>query len=274
MPHNHQKKIATINDFSGFGRCSIAVTLPIVSAMKIQCCPLPTAIFSNHTGFESFFYSDYTCHIKDYMDEWAKLGLRFEGILTGFLGSEEQIEHIKRFFELFYDERTIAVVDPVMGDNGKLYATYAPELAKKLSSLLPLADVITPNLTEACVLADFDYRDDMDNGLILKLCEKLSARGPKKIVITGLERNGNLENFVYQIDSEPAIIRAPKIGPCRAGTGDVFSSIVIGALVNGNDFYSSIEQASQFIVKAMKRTQEMDIPPTDGICFEELLKEL
>ncbi|MBR5759060.1 MAG: hypothetical protein IKX88_10750, partial [Thermoguttaceae bacterium] len=141
MPRDKQKKIAVINDFSGFGRCSIAVALPIISALKIQCCPLPTAIFSNHTGFDSFFFTDYTRHMNAYMDEWKKLDLRFDGILTGFLSSVEQIDHIKRFFDLFYDEKTIAVVDPVMGDSGKLYATYTIELAKSLSSLLPLADV-------------------------------------------------------------------------------------------------------------------------------------
>ena len=123
MSHNQQKKIAVINDFCGFGRCSIVTSLPIISAMKIQCCPLPTSIFSNHTGYDSFFYTDYTEHMNSYIDEWVKLNLRFNGILTGFLGSPEQIGIVKRFFELFKSNDNVIVVDPVMGDNGKLYPT-------------------------------------------------------------------------------------------------------------------------------------------------------
>ncbi|MBR4753283.1 MAG: pyridoxamine kinase [Thermoguttaceae bacterium] len=274
MPRDKQKKIAVINDFSGFGRCSIAVALPIISALKIQCCPLPTAIFSNHTGFDSFFFTDYTRHMNAYMDEWKKLDLRFDGILTGFLSSVEQIDHIKRFFDLFYDEKTIAVVDPVMGDSGKLYATYTIELAKSLSSLLPLADVITPNLTEACVLADVDYRPDVGDDELLKLCEKLSAYGPKKIVVTGLERGDVLSNYVFERDSPPVIVNEPRIGVCRSGTGDVFSAIIAADAVNGKDFAESVRRASSFIAKAMRRTMEKDVAPQSGVCFEEILLEL
>ncbi len=274
MSRDNQKKIAVINDFSGFGRCSIAAALPIISAMKIQCCPLPTAIFSNHTGFDSYFFTDYSQYMNAYMDEWKKLDLRFDGILTGFLGSVEQIDHIKRFFKLFYDEKTIAVVDPVMGDYGKLYETYTEDLARGLSSLLPLADVVTPNLTEVCVLADVDYRPDMNDDELLKICEKLSARGPKRIVVTGLERGNVLDNFVFDRDAPPTIVREPRIGICRSGTGDVFSAIIAADLVNGRDFTESVGRASSFIAKAMGKTIEKQLPPTDGVCFEELLGEL
>ena len=126
--HNLQKKIAVINDFSGFGRCSIAVALPIISAMRIQCCPLPTSIFSNHTGFESFFFEDYTSRMQPYIEEWKKLGLQFSGISTGFLGSKEQIQIVLQFFKDFGTEDNVIVVDPVMGDYGKTYSTYTPEM--------------------------------------------------------------------------------------------------------------------------------------------------
>lgn len=274
MTRKSQKKIATINDFSGFGRCSISVTLPIVSALKIQCCPIPTSIFSNHTGFPSFFYTDYTEHMNAYMDEWVKLGLRFDGILTGFLGSEKQINPIKRFFKLFKTDETIVVVDPVMGDYGKLYPTYTAKLAQSLKSLISLADILTPNLTEACVLADVDYQPHMDDKSLLRLCQKLSVQGPRRIVITGLERGSNLENFVYVRDEEPQTIGSAQIGPCRSGTGDVFSSIVVGDVVNGVDFSQSVRHAVDFISKTMKITLDMGVPPTDGLCFEELLQDL
>lgn len=273
-PHNHQKKIAVINDFCGFGRCSLAVSLPIISAMKIQCCPLPTSIFSNHTGFDSFYYTDFTAHMDAYMEEWAKLDLQFRGILTGFLGSAEQIGIVKRFMERFKGCETVAVIDPVMGDYGKLYPTYSPRLAEQMSSLLPWADILTPNLTEACILTGTDYRADMREDALRRICEQLCARGPKKIVISGLERGEDLENFVFQEGQEPILLKEHRTGPCRSGTGDVFSSIIAADAVNGIPFPESVRRASAFIAKVLRRALELDLPKTDGICFEEFLQEL
>ncbi len=274
MSHNHQKKIAVINDFCGFGRCSIAASLPILSAMKIQCCPLPTSVFSNHTGFDSFYYTDYTEHMIAYMDEWAKLDLRFRGILTGFLGSPGQIAIVRRFFERFKREETVTVIDPVMGDYGKLYPTYSPRLAEQMKTLVPYADILTPNLTEACILTGTEYRADMDGAELSKLCRKLSKLGPKKIVISGLERGEDLENFIFEAGKEPVSVREHKVGPCRSGTGDVFSSIIAGDAVNGLAFADSVHHASAFIAKVLRRTVELDLPKTDGICFEEFLTEI
>ena len=274
MSHNYQKKIAVINDFCGFGRCSIAASLPIISAMKIQCCPLPTSIFSNHTGFESFYYTDYTEHMNIYMDEWKKLDLQFEGILTGFLGSPEQIGIVKRFLELFKTENNITVIDPVMGDYGKLYPTYSPNLAEQMNSLVPYADILTPNLTEACILTGTEYHPDMNENELFVLCSKLADMGPKKIVVSGLERGDSLENYIFEAGKTPQIILEHKVGPFRSGTGDVFSSIIAADAVNGVEFADSIRHASSFIAKVLRRTIELDLPKTDGICFEEYLTEI
>lgn len=274
MPHNHQKKIAVINDFCGFGRCSITVSLPIISAMKIQCCPLPTSIFSNHTEFDSFFYTDYTKHMDAYMEEWAKLDLQFNGILTGFLGSPEQTEIVKRFLERFKKKDTITVIDPVMGDGGKLYPTYAPSLARQMSSLVAYADILTPNLTEACILTGTEYRADMDEAQIEELCEKLGSMGPKKIVISGLERGEDMENVVYEAGKAPVTVKVQKVGPCRSGTGDVFASMIAADAVNGVDLVSSVRHASSFIAKVLRRAVELDLPKTDGLCIEEFLSEI
>ena len=268
------KKIAVINDFCGFGRCSIAVSLPVISAMKVQCCPLPTSIFSNHTGYESFFSTDYTAHMNAYMDEWAKLSLQFDGILTGYLGSAEQVNIVKRFFELFKKPQTLTVVDPVMGDGGKLYPSYSPVLARELKGLLPYADVLTPNLTEACFLTETDYKPDMTPEELTNICQKLSAEGPKQIVISGIERNDYLENFVFERGKEPQIISVPKEGPCRAGTGDVFSSIIAADMVNGKELTAAVEHATAFISKALRHTARLNLPLPDGICFEEYLSEI
>ncbi len=274
MSHNNQKKIAVINDFCGFGRCSIAVALPIISALKIQCCPLPTSIFSNHTGFKSFHFTDYTEHMSNYIDEWSKLELSFDGIITGFLGSYEQIEIVKGFLQKFKTEDTITVIDPVMGDNGKLYSTYSPLLAEKMSDLVPFADILTPNLTEACILTNTEYSAEMGRDKLFCICQKLSDMGPDKIIISGLERGEDLENFIFESGKEPVIVREHRVGPCRSGTGDVFSSIIAADAVNGVELTESVKHASSFIAKALRRTVELQLPSTDGICFEEFLTEI
>jgi len=274
MAHNQQKKIAVINDFCGFGRCSLTVSLPIISALRVQCSPVPTSIFSNHTAYDSFFYTDYTEHMEAYVKEWKKLGLTFDGILTGFLGSPEQTRIVRNFLAEFKREGTVTVVDPVMGDEGKLYATYSPELARQMKELLYYADILTPNLTEACMLAEIPYRPDMSNPELTGVCEKLSILGPKKIVISGLERDDRLINFVYEEGKTPVEVAGPKIGPCRAGTGDVFSSIIAADAVNGVEFLASVRHAAVFIAKVLRRAVELDIPKTDGICFEEFLSEI
>lgn len=274
MSHNNQKKIAVINDFCGFGRCSIAVSLPIISAMGIQCCPLPTAIFSNHTGYESFYRTDYTEHMSAYMNEWNKLDLHFDGILTGYLASPDQIDIVSRFIKRFKKENTITVIDPVMGDDGRLYPAYSPLLAERMKALVEYADILTPNLTEACILTDTEYRKDMNEEELFLLCNKLSDVGPKIVVISGLEIEGDLANFVYESGKGAHMIREHKVGTCRAGTGDVFSSIIAADAVNGNSINNAVLHASSFVAKALKRTVELDIPEADGICFEEFLKEI
>lgn len=273
MPRDCQKRIAVINDFCGFGRCSIAVSLPIISALRVQCCPLPTAIFSNHTGYDSFYRTDYTEHMTAYSDEWKRLGLNFDGILTGFLASREQVLIVHRFLREFKNDKTITVIDPVMGDNGRLYSTYSEKLAMDMKSLVPYADVITPNLTEACILTDTEYCEDMDGEALIRICERLCDMGAGAVVISGISRGEDLENVVYERGAA-SVVREHKVGSCRAGTGDVFSSVIAADLVRGKSLVDSVKHASAFIAKALRRTAEMDMPREDGVCFEELLTEI
>ena len=271
--HNRQKKLAVINDFCGFGRCSIAAALPIISAMHIQCCPLPTAIFSDHTGFPSFFCQDFTEHMQAYGAEWEKLGLTFDGIATGFLGSARQIDIVKDFLTKFKTDRTKVLVDPVMGDYGKLYPTYTPELAGRMHELLSYADLLTPNLTEACILAGWEYREDFSEAELTTLCTKLSENGPREIVISGLHLGRELGNFVFSGGST-CMVRARRVGGYRSGTGDVFGAILAADLVNGVELEASVRKAADFITKTILYTQKLGVPETDGICFEEYLWEL
>lgn len=270
-----QKKIALVNDVTGFGRCSVAVALPIISALKVQCCFLPTAILSNHTGFDTFFFDDYTSKMRQYINSWKKINLKFDGICTGFLGSEEQIDIVIEFLETFKTENNMVIIDPVMGDYGKIYPTYTDAMCEKMQHLIKYADCITPNLTELCRLLNIPYPKETPSPEELNnLCEEISKEGPSKIVITGLKRDGDIENFIFEKGKEFKTIRVKKIGEDRSGTGDVFTSIVSASLVNGEDFVHCVDKAVNFISKALKFTTDLKLPTTYGVCFEEFLTEL
>ena len=276
--HNHQKKIALINDYSGFGRCSVAVQLPLISKLKIQCCPVPTSIFSNHTGFPEFAYQDYTEHMELYMEMWKKLGLEFKGISSGFLGSARQIQIVRNFIQDFRGEDTIVLVDPVMGDYGKLYPTYTDEMCQEIRRLVELADIVTPNLTEACILTGTPYHETWKLAELDTLIRSVAAIGTaKKVVITGIPQKSFLCNMCYDGTGEEPVMRmvkTHKIGTSRSGTGDIFSAIVIADAVNGVEFQQSVKRASAFIRRCILKAIEMDIPVTDGVPFEEILDKL
>ena len=275
IDHNRQKKIAVINDISGFGRCSIAVSMPIISAMKVQCCPVPTSIFSNHTGFPEFFFDDYTEKMQAYIDNWKKLHLEFHGIQTGFLGSEQQFEIVKQFIEDFCTPHTMVIIDPVMGDHGKTYPTYTPELCQAMKQLVAYADILTPNLTEACILTDTPFHEGHWTMKELEqLAQQLAAQGPEKIVITGVPQKKYVSNLVFEQGGVPKLLRTLRIGSERSGTGDVFSSIIAADAVNHVPFEQSVRKASRFIKKCILRSIELGLPKTDGVCFEEFLTTL
>ncbi|MCR4672264.1 MAG: pyridoxamine kinase [Lachnospiraceae bacterium] len=270
--HNRQKKIMAINDLTGFGRCSLSAAVPVISAMKVQCCPLPTSIFSNHTGFQSFYYQDFTQNIIPYVNEWHKLGLKFDAIMTGFLGSPDQIELVKNIFCEFDSEGTINVVDPVMGDYGMLYPTYSAEMVEGMKELLKYADITVPNLTEACFLTGTPYKEDhWSIRDLTAVAEKLNLMGPEKVVITGIPQGGFIANLCYEPGKPVHIIRTHKNGTSRSGTGDIFTAIVAAGAVNGEPFEDSVHKASQFIKRCIRKAIEMGLPVTDGVPFEELM---
>lgn len=270
-----QKKIAVINDISGYGRCSIAVSLPIISYLGVQCCPVPTSIFSNHTGFPQFFFDDYTERMEQYIANWKKLGLQFEGIATGFLGSAKQIEIVKRFIRDFSKEDTLIIVDPVMGDYGELYSTYTEALCEEMKELVRMADITTPNLTEACNLTGTPYKHvGWRKRELHQMAEEIVSFGPSKVVITGIPQGEFIANYVYEKDREPCMLRTHKVGTERSGTGDVFSAIIAADAVNAVPFERSVRKASGFVKKCILRSVELEIPKTDGVCFEEILYQL
>ena len=269
-----QKRVAVINDVTGFGRCSAAVAQPIISAMKIQCCVMPTAILSVHTGFPNYFLQDYTPYLETYMNSWEETGIEFDGITTGFIGSKEQIGLVVEFFKKFKKENTLVVVDPVMGDYGKLYPTYTMEMCLEMKKLVQYADILTPNLTEACILTDTPYREHWRVAEIEKMAETLSQMGPEKVVVTGIPQHSFVANLCYEKGQGCKVMRTHKIGTSRSGTGDIFASILAADAVNGVAFEESVKKASNFIKKCILSSIERNIPLTDGVCFEDHLGTL
>lgn len=270
------KKIAIINDISGYGRCSISVIQPIVSHLGIQGCPVPTAIFSNHTGFPSFYRQDFTRHMQAYIDEWKKLELEFDGIMTGFLGSARQIDIVERFIQDFRRDKTIVLVDPVMGDNGHIYPTYNRRMCEGMKRLLAYADIITPNLTEACFLTDTPYRESgWKHAELEVMARQLQHMGAKTLVITGIKMGENyIGNAVCGIDGEMEFQRQAMVEQTRSGTGDVFASVLGADAVNGLPFAYSVKRASNFVKNCLIETNKVPGPTNTGIDFEDQLWQL
>lgn len=272
MTQSLQKKIAAINDLTGYGRCALAVAIPIISHMKLQCCPVPTSILSNHTGYPEYFFDDYTDKLSGYLAMWKKLNLKFDGIMSGFLGSKEQIAIVGEFVRQFRKEGTIVVIDPVMGDHGKIAETYTEEMCMEMRKLISLADIITPNLTEACKLTDTPYREQgWKRAELLDMAEKLRKMGPGKIVITGILQGEFIANYMYQEKEEPKLIRTHREGDERCGTGDLFAAVIAADAVNGVPFAVSVKKASFFVKKCMIKSVERGIDRKNGVCFEEVL---
>lgn len=274
MMVNPPQKLALINDITGYGRIALAASLPIVSVMGVQGCPLPTSLLSNHTAFPNYYFKDLTMDLDPYIDNWRKLGLEFDGICSGFLGSEAQIEIVSSFIHEFKREHTCVIIDPVMGDNGKAYVTYTPDMCRRMKELVCLADVITPNITEACILTHTPYKSSWKKSEILQLATLLSALGPSKVVITGIPQKTYIGNLCFEAGKEAVFLRTLRIGDTRHGTGDMFTSIIAADAVKGTDFLTSVRKASRFIKKCIQRSQEKNIPLNDGVCFEEFLKTL
>lgn len=274
-----QKRIAIINDFTGFGRCSLTVEIPVISSLGVECCPLPTSILSNHTAFSSWFFDDYTEKMLPYMEEWKKLGVSFDGILTGFLGSEKQIAVVKHMIEEFPERnghQTFVIVDPIMGDHGKRYVTYTEEMCRQMKQLVKMADVLTPNLTEACILTDTPYRESgWHLQELSKIAIQLCDMGAKKVVISGITMGQSIGNILCEKGKgEIKLLRSKRVGTERCGTGDIFSSILAADVVNGVKFEDSVKKAMKFIKDCILLTEQLSIPETNGVCFEILLKKL
>jgi pyridoxine kinase len=234
---------------------------------------LPTAVFSNHTGFESFFKHDLTDSFSEYTLEWDKLGLTFDAIYSGYLGSPQQVELVNGFIDRFKSENTIIIVDPVMGDGGKLYKSFSQETAEGLKCLARRADILTPNLTEAYFLADMVYNENPSADELSAVAERICGGGCENLVITGIETADTVKNYIVSggvVSEHEAARRVPS----RSGTGDVFASVIAAAAVRGMNFEKSVKIAAEFVKLSAERSFEAGLPETDGAVFEPFLYRL
>ena len=263
------KKCAVINDLSGFGKCSLTAAIPVLSVMGCEAHPLPTAILSNQTGYKSYRVLSMTDYMQAFMNEWKKLGVSFDGILTGYVCDEKQIDLINNFIDAFKCEDTILAVDPVMADGGKLYDGFTDKITDKIRTLCSRADIITPNVSELSILADEPFCKNIND--IEKCVEKVKKLGIKNIIVTGFDENDRITNLVYS-ENDFTRISSKKYGGSFSGTGDLFVSIVLGAVMNGKSIISSVKLASSFLEKAIKYSDISD--RNDGIDFERYLGDL
>lgn len=270
-----QKKIAMINSMAGYGRCSITAAIPVLSALGVQCCPVVTSILSNHTGYPSFYFDDYTERMVPYIEEWKKQGFAFDGIMTGFLGSVQQVRIVSDFIMDFKKDGTRLLVDPVLGDNGRLYSACTPKLCEEMRELIQYADVITPNLTEACVLTDTDWcGEGWSRRQLSDLAYKLLFMGPGAVVLTGIVKGRSILNVVLERGREPVFLTSRYVEASRHGTGDVFSAVVGAGMVRGEELSGSVRKAAAFTRKCVERSEELGIPEREGLCIEECLPSL
>ncbi|MBQ7739922.1 MAG: pyridoxamine kinase [Eubacterium sp.] len=265
------KKIAVINDISGFGKCSLTAAIPVITAHGIQPCPLPTGVFSNQTGYESYKGVDLTSSMQDFIDEWKKLGVGFDGILTGFIPNSLQGEIISRFIDDFKGENTVVLVDPIMGDDGEIYDTYNEKSIEAVISLSEKADIITPNVTELALLCKKDIKKAYSPDEIKEMSASLNN---EYVITTGINLGERIANAVYCKDGF-RLIEAERLGQHFSGTGDIFSAYVLSDYLSGKDIFASVKNACEFIEKAIKLTLENESEKhyhPDGTAFETLLQ--
>jgi pyridoxine kinase len=275
---NKQKRVLAIHDISCVGRCSLTVALPIISAAGFDTSVLPTAVLSSHTGgFEGFTYRDLTEDINSISDHWQSLGLKFEALYSGFLGSFEQIDLVANLFDRFSRDDTLIVVDPVMADNGVLYSIYSPEMAKGMAKLCAKADIIVPNLTEAAFILNEEYQsENYTQEDIETMLRKLAALGPQKVVLTGISfKNDKLGAAAYDSSTDKVSYAFnEKVDGYFHGTGDIFGSTLLSALLNDFSLEEAIQIAVDYTHQCIVLTVEADQERRYGVCFERALPYL
>lgn len=280
------KRIALINDLSGFGKCSLTAAIPVISVMGLQACPLPTAVLTAQTGFDDFYCDDYTDRMDEFTRQWKKLGVCFDGIYSGYLAEAEQIEKVLSFLEEFQREDNLYLADPILGDNGEVFKMFSNELLEGMKRLTLKADVITPNLTELCLLAGEDFGELIRHRRkkdYLKRIEQIARRlrdrahRNQTLVITGILRDKKNMTVVGNLavsEKDTAYVEKSYTGKSFSGTGDLFASVVCGSLVKGLTVEEAMKKAVAFLQEAIEDATAKGIPAPHGVEFENYLYRL
>lgn len=269
------KRIVTIQDISCFGKCSITVALPIVSAMGVETAIIPTAVLSAHTMFNNFTCKDLEDQIMPITEHWKEQNINFDGIYTGYLASGEQIATVMVAIDKIKNKDTYVVVDPAMADNGSLYPTFDKDFPKEMAKLCGVADIILPNITEACFLTDTEYKEEYDESYIEELIKKLALLGSKKIVLKGVTLNGEFGVLGYDcLKDEQSFYAHERIPVSYHGTGDVFASTFVGSVMRGKSIEESVKIASDYTVECIKFTYNRVGKDNYGVDFETAMPYL
>lgn len=272
------KKIVAVHDLSGVGRVSLTVVIPILSSMGFQVCPLPTAVLSNHTQYTHFSFLDLTDEMMKIIAEWRKLDIRFDAFYTGYLGSSRQIQIVSDFIDSFRQSDCLVVVDPVLGDNGRLYTNFGQAMVTEMQHLITKADVITPNLTELFYLLELPYKEENTDEELKDYLHKLSDKGPEIVIITSVPvLNDTHKTSVYaynRIGNRYWKITCPYLPAHYPGTGDTFTSVVTGALMQGDSLPIALDRATQFILQGIRATFGYEYDNREGILLEKVLHNL
>ncbi|MDL2231100.1 pyridoxamine kinase [Bacteroidales bacterium OttesenSCG-928-L19] len=275
MYSNKKNRIVAIHDISGFGRVSLTVVIPILNAMGFNVCPLPTAILSTHTQFPDFTFLDLTDEMKKIIASWKKQHIEFDAFYSGYLGSPEQIGIVKNFIADFKKTDDLVVVDPVLGDNGKLYTNFDERIVKEMRELIKVADVITPNLTEVSFLLDQPYRTENTDDQLKEILLSLSAQGPPIVIITSVPVLGDPHTTsVYAYNRNGGRfwkVTCPYLPAHFPGVGDTFTSVITGALLQGDSLPIALDRATQFCYQGIRATFGYEHDRREGILLEKVL---
>lgn len=271
------KRILTVQDISCLGKCSITIALPVISALGVECVILPTAVLSNHTLFKSFTVKDLSDQIAPITGQWKSEGVEFDAIYTGYLGTIEQIDMMKDLFKTFGSgDGKLVFVDPVMADNGKLYPAFDMDYARKNTELCSCADIIVPNITEACIMTGTEYCEDHDEAYIKDLLSKVVSLGARISVLTGVSLSeGKTGVMGYDRDKdEYCVYQNDKVNAIFHGTGDLFSSTMIGEIMHGKDWKDAVRIAADYTAHTIDVTMKDPKKPWYGVNFEETIPYL
>lgn len=268
------KKILTIQDISCVGQCSLTVALPILSACGMETCILPSAVLSTHTaGFSGFTFRDLTDDMPVIQEHWKKENIKFKAIYTGYLGSIKQIGYVRDILKTMGTDDCVRIVDPAMADNGQLYSIFDWDYVEAMKVLCGEADILVPNITEACFLTDEEYKETYDEGYICNLVEKLKALGAKTVVLTGVSYESGKTGVIVYENGKMEYYKHDKIAKGSHGTGDIYASAFVGALMNDKSVYEAAKIAADYTVKCIINTQG-DADHWYGAKFETALGDL